>query len=232
MALVKCKECGEQVSTSAQSCPKCGAKAPKKTSFFTWLVLIFIVIVVFTATHTPSTTASSSSPSSSTKLTENTPAPVQKPQWGTMTNVDKMTGKQKVFSTSPTVGSAEKMDAPYGDVTAWLGVGCDGKREWAYIGFSTSPNLTDTDIGDGYSTIYTRIKWNDSVQNVSLIQEWGSSFLNFQNGRQGISKITTSKSALLELNWYGQNHPHFSFPLDGAATAITAMRKQCAGKKQ
>ncbi|WP_394854470.1 zinc-ribbon domain-containing protein [Shewanella xiamenensis] len=26
MALVKCKECGEQVSTKAKSCPKCGAK--------------------------------------------------------------------------------------------------------------------------------------------------------------------------------------------------------------
>lgn len=29
MALVKCKECGGQVSTSAKACPSCGAKPPK-----------------------------------------------------------------------------------------------------------------------------------------------------------------------------------------------------------
>jgi hypothetical protein len=47
MALVKCKECGEQVSTEATTCPKCGAKAPKKKSLLTWIILIFIVLVVY-----------------------------------------------------------------------------------------------------------------------------------------------------------------------------------------
>ncbi|PCQ44939.1 zinc-ribbon domain-containing protein [Citrobacter freundii] len=31
MALIKCKECGEQVSDKAASCPKCGAPIAKKT---------------------------------------------------------------------------------------------------------------------------------------------------------------------------------------------------------
>ncbi|RVS47000.1 zinc-ribbon domain-containing protein [Citrobacter freundii] len=30
MALIKCKECGEQVSDKAASCPKCGAPIAKK----------------------------------------------------------------------------------------------------------------------------------------------------------------------------------------------------------
>lgn len=47
MALVKCKECGEQVSTKAKTCPKCGAKPPKKTSFLTWAVLVFIALTVY-----------------------------------------------------------------------------------------------------------------------------------------------------------------------------------------
>lgn len=46
MALKNCKECGEKVSTKAKTCPKCGAKAPKKTSFLTWAVLVLIVFVV------------------------------------------------------------------------------------------------------------------------------------------------------------------------------------------
>lgn len=49
MAVVKCKECGGQVSTKAESCPSCGAKAPKKTSRVTWLVLIVIALLVYQA---------------------------------------------------------------------------------------------------------------------------------------------------------------------------------------
>ncbi len=41
MALVKCKECGQEVSQKAGSCPKCGAPIKKKTSLFTWIVAVF-----------------------------------------------------------------------------------------------------------------------------------------------------------------------------------------------
>jgi hypothetical protein len=38
MALVKCQECGQEVSQKAGSCPKCGAPINKKTSVITWIV--------------------------------------------------------------------------------------------------------------------------------------------------------------------------------------------------
>ncbi len=44
---MRCKECREQVSTKAKTCPKCGAKPPKKTSFLTWSVLVLILMGVF-----------------------------------------------------------------------------------------------------------------------------------------------------------------------------------------
>lgn len=47
MALVKCKECGNQVSVKAKACPSCGAVPPKKTSVVTWAVLGMIVMIVF-----------------------------------------------------------------------------------------------------------------------------------------------------------------------------------------
>lgn len=47
MALVKCKECGEKVSTEAKACPKCGAKPPKKTSFVFWGIVIIVLLAVF-----------------------------------------------------------------------------------------------------------------------------------------------------------------------------------------
>lgn len=61
MALVKCKECGAEVSTKATSCPKCGAKPPKKTSIITWMVLLFIVASVWLSATTDSPPASASS---------------------------------------------------------------------------------------------------------------------------------------------------------------------------
>jgi hypothetical protein len=45
MAMTKCKECGNEISTKATSCPKCGAKI-KHTSWFTKLIAGFIGLVV------------------------------------------------------------------------------------------------------------------------------------------------------------------------------------------
>jgi len=43
MSLIKCKECGRQISESAKACPNCGY-APRKTSLFTWIITIFLAI--------------------------------------------------------------------------------------------------------------------------------------------------------------------------------------------
>jgi len=47
MALIKCKECGNEVSSTAQTCPKCGAKVKKKTGILTWIVgIVFAMVVI------------------------------------------------------------------------------------------------------------------------------------------------------------------------------------------
>lgn len=51
MAIVKCKECGTEISDKAKICPKCGAPIPAKTSLLTWIVggivaMIFINIIL------------------------------------------------------------------------------------------------------------------------------------------------------------------------------------------
>ncbi len=47
MAMVKCKECGNDVSTSASACQKCGAKPPKKTSVVTLVIGGGFALAVF-----------------------------------------------------------------------------------------------------------------------------------------------------------------------------------------
>lgn len=44
MALIKCSECGNKISTKAEKCPICGSPQKKKTSTFTWVVLIGFVL--------------------------------------------------------------------------------------------------------------------------------------------------------------------------------------------
>lgn len=51
MALVKCKECGTEISDKAEACPKCGAKPPKTSGCTVLLALgfAFFFIAVFIA---------------------------------------------------------------------------------------------------------------------------------------------------------------------------------------
>lgn len=53
MALMKCKECGGDVSNKAKFCPACGAIPSKKTSRLTWLVLILIILFVYGVSQAP-----------------------------------------------------------------------------------------------------------------------------------------------------------------------------------
>jgi len=119
------------------------------------------------------------------------------------------------------------MDFPYADVEAWMGVGCDGSSEWAYFGFSTSPNITNADTEDGYNVISARIKWDNSIQNTRLIQEWGAKSIHFSDGASAIAKIAGSSTVMLELSWHGEGRVNFQFPLKGSSAAIQEMREKC-----
>lgn len=47
MGLIKCKECGEKVSSKAKSCPKCGAPVKKKKKGCLTAIFIFIGFIIF-----------------------------------------------------------------------------------------------------------------------------------------------------------------------------------------
>lgn len=238
MALVKCKECGEQVSTKAKVCPSCGGKAPKKTSIVTWLVLIVIIIggwgaVVNTDSSSSrssiaQSSSSRSSPSSSDGSSSARRTASPDPAWTHFTSKDEMTGKLSAYASSPKVSPNSRMDFPYADTKAWIAVGCDNKSEWTYFGFTNAPNLNDTDIQDGRNIVRTRIRWDETVENTSLTQKWGAAFLHFRNGKSAIARIAGSKSVLLELDWHGQSSVYFKFTLNGSSKAIKDIRKLCS----
>jgi len=232
MALTKCKECGNEVSTKADSCPKCGAKTPKKTSLFTWLVLILMLAIGYTVVQSPSSTSSypaETSRASATEVGTTTKTPeIRLPTWSNRTSKDVMTNKFQAFASSPRAASKTDMEFPYQGTVGWLGIGCDTNSEWAYFGFTNQPNITNDETEDGYNLIETRIRWDDQVQDVVLIQTWGAKFLHFKNDTAAILKIASSNSVLLELNWHGQKPVHFEFTLRGSSKAIQELRNACA----
>lgn len=79
MAVVKCKECGGQVSTKAASCPSCGAKAPKKTSRVAWLALIVVALLAYQAATNdapPKPPAQAATPAAKAPPEPKGPAPI------------------------------------------------------------------------------------------------------------------------------------------------------------
>ncbi len=74
MALVKCKECGQEVSQKAGSCPKCGAPIKKKTSVVTWLVTGLLALWFIGILSSKNEKLSSSPVPAPTSSSKNAPA--------------------------------------------------------------------------------------------------------------------------------------------------------------
>ncbi len=174
-----------------------------------------------------SSTSCSSKPSITEPL-QKAPTLTSEPLWGISTSTDEMSGEVSAYAISPYISPTHPMDFPYEDVEAWIGVGCSKANEWAYIGFSTAPNLVNTATQNGYDEISTRIKWDDSIQSVTLYQDWGDKFLRFSfNSADAINKLQTHSTLLLELEWYGEGNVYFNFPLSGALEGIRSIRSKC-----
>ena len=79
MALVKCRECGTEVSESAKTCPKCGISKPvKKISFAMKLFLgLFALSIIISAMNTAMNLGSGSSTSGGEKAPHPSASPAQ-----------------------------------------------------------------------------------------------------------------------------------------------------------
>lgn len=145
-------------------------------------------------------------------------------EWIIDSSEDQMTGDVIWYAHSSPVNSTEKMGFPYQNTKSRLVVGNDGKSEWVYIDFNTNPNISNDEIEDGYSIINTRVKWDEKIENMTLVQKWGSKSLHFKNYSTAISKIEKSNTVLVELKWYGEGSVYFRYSLKGSAAAIQKIR--------
>lgn len=148
--------------------------------------------------------------------------------WNVSSDVDEMTGEATHYAISQSTESINKMDFPYKDVRSWIGVGCDKKIEFIFIGFNKSPNITNDKNQDGWSLISTRFEWDNDVESVKLSQTWGSKFLQFRgDDSKFIKKIESKKNGLLYLSWHGQGSVYFPYSFEGSSKAIATIRQKC-----
>lgn len=237
MALIKCKECGEKVSNKAEKCPSCGAKVPRKSKTGLLLIVLIALIVLGSQVSNidppPSATASIKPPQKAVSKAApakpaEKPLDPQLPGWTTRNSRDEMSGEYSYFAHSPAAFALKPMSFPYNNVRAWLGFGCKGKSQWAYIGFSEAPNLSNDKTETGYDKIRTRIKWDDQVQDTTFTQEWGDKFLNFLFDDEAIEMMQKSNHFTVELQWYGQQTSHFKMSLRGSSAAIKRAMDSCS----
>lgn len=75
MALKKCKECGNDISTAAKSCPNCGSpQGPKQYGLGSLVLLLIVGVVIYSIA-----TADRTSPSSSYSTSPSAPATQSQP---------------------------------------------------------------------------------------------------------------------------------------------------------
>lgn len=120
MALIKCKECGESVSSKAKTCPKCGARVAKKPMGCVMLVAIvvlgFLVISILSSTLKSGKSAQTGR-ISSIQAPVDRGSPVQeKPESGSQWNyfqTDDQMGKGVIYQALVSSSNAVNFSFPY-----------------------------------------------------------------------------------------------------------------------
>lgn len=121
MALIKCKECKEEVSSKAKTCPKCGAEVAKKSIGCGGLIGYFIVGAIaiswlssLFSTNTKNITSPQISSAASTASIPPTPA-LPGSQWSYLTSDDKM-GKGTIHHAFLSSSNSVNFEFPYAGI--------------------------------------------------------------------------------------------------------------------
>ena len=144
--------------------------------------------------------------------------------WSFHSDTDKMSGKTQAYAGSSNV-LGDNFRGTYRGTASSVNVGFEGRTEWAYLYFTSSPNLTNDDTKSGYNSVRVHIKFdNEAPAYYYMTQEWGSKFLHFNNDKI-IQKIKAHSTMLVELQWYGSGSVYFEYDLTGSSYAMSEAKK-------
>jgi zinc-ribbon domain len=224
MALIKCKECGTEVSSKAETCPKCGARvAAKPMGCGTLIGVIFlggIIISAFSSIFSSGTESDTSSPPtspSSTSIAQTAPTPEPKlpgSQWSYHQSNDAM-GKGAIYQAQVSSSNTVDFDFPYsGAQHASLTLRIHpryGKdiifsiEKGQFLCHSYEDCTVLVRFDDEQAVNYTAVGAADNSTETIFIRNYG----------RFVEKMLKAKRVRIATNIYQQGAPVFEFGVSG-----------------
>lgn len=210
MALIKCHECGKDVSNEAKECLNCGAKRKKTTSIFTWIIALFVGYVIF---RTVLVSQTSSPPSIPATASTTVPAIPSKHTWRYDTTKDKVSSKEGKSAMLESTNSFD-LEFPYqGGTTGTLIV-----RKHPRHGKDVIINISKGQLLCGIRECQVSVKFDDKPP-ITVTATPPADHSNeslFLSGFERLVKgMKESKTTIVELTFYRQGAKTFMFSTEG-----------------
>lgn len=221
MTLIKCEECGKEISKSAQVCPKCGYKL-RRTSRLTWLITIALaifIIGVFDRPTTPSATEtlplSSNSDSTSNIQTVTTPTPkLPGSQWNYDQYNDEMS-KGTIFQARVLSENKVNFDFPYSGLQHGALTLRTHPRYGKDIIFNIERGQFLCTSYDG-CTVLVRFDDEEPLKySATAASDNSTETIFIQNYSKFVGKMLKAKKVRIAANIYQQSAPVFEFDVSG-----------------
>jgi len=234
MALIKCRECGEEVSSKAEACPKCGAKVASKNKgcgMVMGVVILGLIIVSAISSILSNNKTANSSPQSTnliaTSNQKNTPQ--SKPviagsQWVYLNENDSM-AKGSINQAYVTSLNTVNFEFPYsGEQNATL-ILRTHPRHGKNIIFNIEKGQI---LCPSYENCTILVRFDDEApMNFSAIgpADHSTESAFFRNYDRLFEKIKKAKKVRVSANIYQQGAPVFEFDVSGFDSEKYAFKK-------
>lgn len=211
MALIKCKECGNQMSTEAKACPHCGAKSPKMPMWKKLAIGVFSLIIlgqVLGSLDKDKSSATQSAAAPTVAVPAAPPAP-QVQRWEVSEYSDEMSGTTtKAYRLI--AQESLNLEFPY-----------QGRNMGhLYVRFPSKGKpdaFFELDKGNlvcGYRDCAMKVKFDDEAPvsfSASKSTDNSSNVLFFDNPQRFIQKARTAKQIFVEVNFFQQGYQLVKF---------------------
>lgn len=212
MVLKSCKECGNQVSDKAESCPQCGAKVKKEVPrWAVWLVFISITMAIFASCQ-----SSNSPPSSASSNSDSGLASEPKSNWVSNSSTDEMRGTKTQTTYTSSVNKVN-FEFPYsGGSNLNLMVRNNASQKDVIITISKGQFLCGMIDGCEVNFKFD----NNPVQSITMVESDSHDsdilFIKYpKTANSVIQKLKTSQKLIIEPKFYQEGSKQFTFELSG-----------------
>ena len=154
--------------------------------------------------------------------------------WKLVKNIDKMTNKlESCYIMSKLIKADSELSFPYKNLQSSVVIPLYLKPAFT---FTSNANLNEGsytlkekygDVKMANREINTRIKFDENVQNVQLIQLLEHKVAIFFKNENDEKRLLKSNKVLLELDWYNEGKIYFEYDVKGVSQAIKNMKEKC-----